>query len=126
MKFSSRGFTLLEVMVALAILALVMVAVFTSLTNQIKTTVMLRDKSIGLWIAHNVLTTYQMRGLGSISNNDLKSGTESQLNQKWSWRLTTSETALPGIIQVKVQVALAPNSHEIASLTGYANLENNT
>ncbi len=52
----SAGFTLLEAMVALAIVALGMMAVNTQLNRYVLSAVFIEQKTLASWIASNVLT----------------------------------------------------------------------
>ena len=60
MRRSSRGFTLLEVLVALAIVALGMAALMAALTSAADATGHLRDKSFAEWVALNRLAEVRL------------------------------------------------------------------
>ena len=47
----SAGFTLLEVLVAMAIISLGLIGVFSSLSQMLSSTSLLRDKTLATWIA---------------------------------------------------------------------------
>lgn len=49
----ARGFTLLEVLVALCILAIALAAILRALSGAITTTGALRHRTIALWVAEN-------------------------------------------------------------------------
>jgi general secretion pathway protein I len=57
-----RGFTLLEVLVALVIVGLGMIAVFEQLNQMLTTTARLRDKTFATWIAEDRITELQVNG----------------------------------------------------------------
>jgi general secretion pathway protein I len=57
-----RGFTLLEVLVAMAILSLGMIAVFSGMSQSLSVTTRLRDKTLASWIATNRITELQVTG----------------------------------------------------------------
>jgi len=57
-----RGFTLLEVLVAMAILSLGMIAVFSGMSQSLSVTTRLRDKTLANWIATNRITELQVTG----------------------------------------------------------------
>ncbi len=56
------GFTLIEVLVAMAILSLGMIAVFSGMNQSLNVTTRLRDKTLASWIALNKITELQVTG----------------------------------------------------------------
>lgn len=57
-----HGFTLLEVLVAMAILSLGMIAVFSGMNQSLNVTTRLRDKTLASWIALNRIAEMQVTG----------------------------------------------------------------
>ena len=57
----SRGFTLIEVLVALVVVALGMSAVLASLTSAADTVYFLKDKTLAEWIAFNRITEVRLQ-----------------------------------------------------------------
>ena len=62
MPNSARGFTLLEVMVALAIFAVASVSLLSAQEAQIRTDSKLADKTLAHWAALNRLAELQLQG----------------------------------------------------------------
>ena len=58
----SRGFTLVEVVVALAIVAIGMLAVFKTIGDTVNNVATLRDRSFAAWIADNRITELRLSG----------------------------------------------------------------
>lgn len=57
-----RGFTLLEVMLALSILALVGISISQSVGSNVSNTLYIRQKTIARWVADNELTSIRLSG----------------------------------------------------------------
>ena len=57
---TNNGFTLLEVLVALVIVGLGMIAVFDQLSQMLSMTARLRDKTLANWIASDRITELQV------------------------------------------------------------------
>jgi general secretion pathway protein I len=56
------GFTLLEVLVAMAIISLGLIGVFSSLNQMLSATSLLRDKTLATWIATDRITEMRVNG----------------------------------------------------------------
>jgi general secretion pathway protein I len=115
----ARGFTLIEVLVALAIASIGLAAVLSVVTNATRNSVYLRDKTFASWIAQNKITELRLgTTLPSVdqTNGDLEFG-----GQKWKWEQTVTQTDVPGMrrIDVAVRFADAPAESPIATVTGF-------
>jgi type II secretion system protein I len=98
----SRGFTLIEVLVALAIVAIGMAAVLGTLTSSASTVLYMRDKTLAQWIALNHIAEVRLKGqLPSLGNTE---GDLDYAGQKWHWRQETVETAVKGMMRMDVHV----------------------
>ena len=104
---SGRGFTLVEVMVALAIVAIALPALMFTLYQQVDGTAYLRDKSQAQLVAVNKLT--EIRILAK-ANGSLLSGRESgqaQLaDRQWYWWVESTATEVPEFYRVAISVGL--------------------
>ena len=56
-----RGFTLLEVMVALVIFALVSVALVKNATSSVRHAAIIQDRTIAWWLAENRMTNFRIQ-----------------------------------------------------------------
>jgi general secretion pathway protein I len=85
-----QGFTLLEVLIALAVLALAMGAVIKAASDYTSNQSYLRDRTLAMWVARNVLVEYQVKGEW-LSVGERK-GTREMGNQEWRWLARISQT----------------------------------
>lgn len=104
----ARGFTLVEVMVALAIVAIALPAVLMSLYRQIDDTAYLRDKTMAQMVAANKLA--EMR-LVIASTRVLSAGKDtgiaSMADREWHWWVETTPTEqVPNFFRIEIKVAL--------------------
>lgn len=82
-----KGFTLIEVMVAVAILGIALPALMYSMVSQVESSAYLRDKLQAQWVAQNILSTVRLenRVTGRVKNGK-DEGSEDMANQRWYWR----------------------------------------
>lgn len=99
-----RAFTLLEVMIALAVLAVSAAGLITSVSQNVRQGGALEERTIALWVAQNRLTELQVLGefppLGRNEEQVRMSGRE------WEVIVETKSTAYPDLRLVEVGVAL--------------------
>lgn len=101
---SHRGFTLLEVLVALAILALSAAAVLRQTHLNLRQQQTLELKSSALWMADDVLTLVlsqaQWPPVGRVEQEQTFAGK--------SWRVITEVQATPDPLMRKIEVSVIP------------------
>jgi len=114
---SPKGFTLLEVMFALLIVALTMGAIVETGGYSAKRTAQLTEKTIASWIAQNQVTLY--RAKRTWTSKSSKSGVVEMANSEWRWKMKISKTDEPLLRRLDVDVYLADGSDIKASATGF-------
>jgi len=85
-----RGFTLLEVLVAMAIASLALLALFSAAAATLRTTDVLRARTYADLVASNVLA--EMRARDSWPEAGALSGTAQQAGRDWRWRAVVTTT----------------------------------
>ena len=97
-----RGFTLIEVLVALAIVTVGMAAVLATLTSSAQTVSYLRDKTFANWVALNQIALVRLSGqLPAPGKSD---GDADFAGRKWHWHQEVSATEVPGMVRLDVSV----------------------
>jgi len=114
---SPKGFTLLEVMFALLIVALTMGAIVETGGYSAKRTAQLTEKTIASWIAQNQVTLY--RAKRTWTSESRKSGMVEMADREWRWKMKISKTDEPLLRRLDVDVYLADGSDIKASATGF-------
>ena len=97
-----QGFTLLEVLIALAVLALAMGAIIKATSDYTSNQSYLRDRTLAMWVARNVLVEYQVKGEW-LSVGERK-GTREMGNQEWRWLARISQTEEAELRRLDVEV----------------------
>jgi len=97
-----HGFTLIEVLVALAIVAIGMAAVLGALTSSANTVSYLRDKTFAQWVALNQIATLRLSGQMTPTGNS--DGNTDFAGRSWHWRREVTATQVPGVVRIDVKV----------------------
>ncbi|WP_267873516.1 type II secretion system minor pseudopilin GspI [Ferrimonas sediminicola] len=102
---NQRGFTLLEVMVALAVFALAAVAVVNSAGEQLSAVPILREKTFADYVAHNRLVDARLEQ----EFPDLGTGKRGRVElagRQWYWRQEVVKTTDEEFRAIRVKVSL--------------------
>jgi general secretion pathway protein I len=103
---TARGFTLVEVLVALVIVAAGAAAVLGALNTAAGSTTYLREKMYAQWIADNHLV--ETRLATTPPQNGKTTGELDYAGLHWQWRQTIEDSQLPGVRRVDVDVRPLP------------------
>lgn len=127
----SRGFTLLEVLVALAIFAIVAAVVLTAAGRSVNNAGRLEALTLAGWIADNRLTELQLQqpapGIGR-EDQELEFG-----GRQWQTLSEVQTSGTPGLLRIQVWVAAAEprrgnnngsiEERAVTSLTGFVGVD---
>jgi general secretion pathway protein I len=114
---SERGFTLIEVMVALTIVALSLTAIAASMNQMIDAANTMRDRTYASWIAQNKIT--EMRLSGTIPEVSTTSGELEYARTDWAWTAVVSESGVENLMRVDVSVSHAGSEYVVRTVTGF-------
>jgi general secretion pathway protein I len=113
------GFTLIEVLVALAILAVALAAAVRSAGAAADGAFDLKERLLGTWIAQDRLALYAARP--AWPEIGARQGAAEQAGLQFTWRETVSPTPNARFRRVEVQVSPARAPERVAAtLVGYA------
>ena len=116
---AERGFTLIEVMVALAIVGLALPALLFQVMGNVDTEAYLRDKALAQWVAENRLAeTRLMRRMGQQVLSGTASGIEKMGGRRWQWRVQSLPTSVPGMRRLQFEVG-PQDGENLISLVGF-------
>ncbi len=97
----SGGFTLIEVLVALAIVAMSVGALLGTLTSAASNISYLREKTLAEWVALNRLTEIRIAGL--MPDKGKRSGNAVMGGMRWQWEQDVVELPIKGMWRVDVR-----------------------
>ena len=110
------GFTLIEVLIALAVIAIAFTALIQSSSVSIKQTQRIKNKIISHWIMQQGITMFQ---LSLVQAQVDSTQVTTMLDQSWYWRPTVTATRVPGVQQVQIKASLLQSGPFDESLSGY-------
>ena len=97
----ARGFTLLEVLIALAIVAMSAGALLGTVTSSASNISYLKDKTQAEWVALNRLTEVRIAQQFPVTGK--RTGFSSMGGVKWQWEQEVTELPVKGLFQVDVR-----------------------
>lgn len=107
---SQRGFTLLEVLVAMAVISIALTAIIKTGSDTTANTAYLKQKTYAHWVAMNRMSELQAEKTWPSVGTD--SDTVEMMGQEWEWTQTTTETVEPNLRRVEVSVIFADGGDE--------------
>ena len=113
----NAGFTLIEVMVALAIAGLSLAAVAASVSQMADAGFAMQERTYASWIAQNTIT--ELRLTNEIPEVSSTTGEVLFASLEWDWRATVSETGVENLFRVDVEVSYAGSDDIIRTVTGF-------
>lgn len=114
---NTRGFTLLECLVALAIVAVAMTATLRAVGATAQSTTMLRDHMLASWVAQNRLA--ELRATEAWPAPGRNEGLSEQAGMQFIWRENIERTPNPLFRRVELQVFRVTDDAPLASLSGF-------
>ena len=116
---SARGFTLIEVIVAMMIIGLGMLGAIQAVSQTAGNGGYLRDKTIAHWVAMNRLT--EMRLQKTAPAIDKTSDEVEMAGRRWKWTMNVTQTPVETIrrIDISVRPSEAKEGASLDSVTGF-------
>ena len=115
----SPGFTLIEVLAALVIVALGMLGAIEAVNQSTRNATYLREKTLAHWIAMNVITEQRLQP--GPPPTDEQTGEIDFADERWHWTLKVTQTAVQTMrrMDVSVRRATSPDGSVLATVSGF-------
>lgn len=98
------GFTLIEVLIALAIIAIALTALLKALAQNVENTHRIKQKTVSHWVAMQGVAMVQL-GLLQITPSQETTQDTSMLGEHWFWRARVSATPQKSIQLITISVS---------------------
>lgn len=106
----NKGFTLLEVLVAMVILSISLLAAIKVASEVTNSAIYLQDKTIAQWVAMNKVT--EMRLARKLPKAGRSNGEEEMAGRTWRWDILVKTTAYSTLREVEVGVKPASDDSD--------------
>ena len=97
-----RGFTLLEVLIALAVLAIAMAALIKGISAHVNNVAYLKERTLAHWVALNEVA--KLRASNQWPRAGELKGDAAMAGREFQWVITVSEIKDPEVRQLRVKV----------------------
>jgi general secretion pathway protein I len=98
-----KGFTLLEVLVAMAVLAVALGALLRATGAGSATQAELRARTVAGWVAENAINDLRLGNAWPAPGSQLE-GSETQLGVNWDWTIRVQATPDPDLHRLEISV----------------------
>lgn len=114
----NRGFTLIEVMIALSIFSVMAAAISRTASQNADTVLYLEEKTLASFVAENRLNQLKLSGYPAATTTK---DDEKMAGREWHITTKVEDTALPDFRRIDVKVAkINDQENPLVNLTGFA------
>ncbi|MDR3442649.1 MAG: GspI family T2SS minor pseudopilin variant LspI [Legionella sp.] len=107
-KRASSGFTLIEILLALAIIAIALTALLKAIAQNVDNTHRIKEKTISHWVAMQGVAMVQL-GLLKVTQGQETTQDTTMLGQHWFWRVQVSNTPQKNMQLITISVSTKKN-----------------
>lgn len=101
---SKNGFTLIEVLLALAVIAIALTALLKATAQNIENMHRIKEKTISHWVAMQGVSMIQLNLLQVNKSQETTQAT-SMLGEQWYWRAKISTTPMNKVQRITISVS---------------------
>lgn len=117
MRMQNKAFTLIEILVALIILAIALLAGVKVIGDSANSEINTQKHSIATWVADQLASEIQL-GTLDFSNTSSQEGSIQMLGQKWPWKVHVVQGGASAK-QMQIQVRDPQSKHVVMSLSTF-------
>lgn len=117
MNRRANGFTLIEVLVALAIIAVAATAILRALDTAARATDRVRERAFAGWVAMNRITETRLLRAAN-PNESSTSGDSEMAGRRWAWEEKIEPSSFPRLYRIVVRVRAADSNDWIVERQG--------
>jgi len=116
--YRNAGFTLIEILVALAVIAIAVAAVMAAISGNVSNAAYIQDRTLAHWVAMNKIAEIQVAKDWPAAGT--QHGESLMASQEWPWRVTVSTTDDPDVRRLDVAVFANQNQKDpLSAMVAY-------
>ena len=112
-RHRGAGFTLLEVLVALAILSIALVALIRTASLEARALAQLQEATLAQWVAANAIAELRIREPDAGPGR--RQGRVELGGRRWRWQMQIQPSAEPRILRLDVDVFVDPGGAQLSN-----------
>lgn len=118
MRRTITGFTLMEVLVAVAVLGIALMGVMSLAGQELRNVASLKERTVAQWVAFNRLTEVCISGQWPETGDS--DGEVEMAQRQWHWELTVSETADEDLRRLDISISpAAEQDNVLLTISGF-------
>ncbi len=118
-RIGSSGFTLIEVLIALAIIAIACTAIIRSVNQSVYTSARLKNETIAHWVALNALAEIQDGLQTKPTSYSTVSGIQNMWHRQWHWSASFKTSTRYGLEKIMIVVNQPASKKPLISMAGF-------
>ena len=119
MRSKSAGFTLIEVLVAVAILAIALLAITRSISIVVQENSYLREKTLAQWVAVDLAAQVKTGLINTENFSGIQNGTENILNATFVWHISAASVIDLPAKQITITIYDQSEKKQLTTLVLY-------
>lgn len=113
--FHQAGMTLIEVLIALAIISIAMTAIIKAASQNIRGTQYLQEKTVAMWVAQEVMNNIRVGVIQLSGSTTQEKNTRNALGKDWYYDASLVETPNKNIKKIIVKIFTHQTDSESAT-----------
>lgn len=113
----AHGFTLIEILAAVAVLAIALAAIISGMARFADNAGYLKQKTLALWVAHNRLSELELEPAWPAEGRS--DGESDMAGVKWKWFVEVKKTPDERLRRVDIRVQMTGREGDLAKLSSF-------
>lgn len=118
-KKLSPAFTLIEVLVALIVLAIAFTALFETTRSNINSSIAVKKSLVSNWVAMNVFSSIELGLISKPTPGSNTEGSEMMLGMHWEWTASTDQVVTNNSGLERIVITVYQNGKSDQHLVGF-------